>query len=294
MHWVRQVAAWAASALPAAAAAALLTAVPAQAATGGGGSCAAYGQAVSYLVGCTAPGSQGSSGAGGTVTTSQPPACTTFALSYWDPALSAELTSSQPPPTGDAYFILVCGDPDAVPGAGTVGNFAISIGPDGAGQATATELARRAWAQIAPPLPVPATAPPRGKDGLVGLAEWFWVPSPAQLVRSVRAGTVSATVTARPVQLTVSPAGLPPLTCQGTGTAYTALLPAADQHTSCSYLFTKPSAGLPGNAYQVTVTITWAATWTGSGGAGGALPDITRSDTFSLPVAQAEALVTTP
>jgi len=290
------------AAAPAAAAFLLITAAAgalspaaAHAAGGGNNNCSAYGQGVSYLVGCTTNGSP-SSGPGGGTTTTSAPACTTFLLSYWDPVMYSDLTKTQPAPAGYDYFILVCGDPKGLPGVGTVPNFAINILRNG-GTLTPANLAKTVWAEITPPPPVPATAPPRGTDGLVGLAEWYWVPAASwqPIVKSIAVGRVHATVTARPVSLTFSPGrGLPTASCQGPGTAYNPARSASAQHTDCSYLFRQPSAGQPGGAYQVTVKITWTATWTGSGGAGGTLPDITRTAAFSLPVKQAEALVTTP
>jgi hypothetical protein len=39
------------------------------------------------------------------------------------------------------------------------------------------------------------------------------------------------------------------------------------------------------------VTVTWTASWQGSGGAGGALPALARTTTFGLPVGEAQALI---
>lgn len=299
MHCIAKAAATCAAViLLAAAAAATLTPVAAHASGGGGGNpgnnCAAYSQGLSYLVGCATSGSPGSGSGGTTTGAGCDPYGTTFLLSYWDPILYKELNAQQPAPAGYSYFILVAGDPKCLPGVGTTANFAVNLLKNG-GALTPADLARQAWAEITPPPPAPATAPPRGKDALVGLAEWFWVPA-AQwqpIVRSIAVGGVFATVTARPTDLTFSPgAGLQSFTCRGPGSAYNPSLPAAAQHTACSYLFRQPSAGQPGHAFQATVKITWTATWAGSGGAGGTLPDITRSVTFALPVAQGEALYT--
>jgi hypothetical protein len=297
MHRLIRVAATCAAVILLAAAAAVITPAAAHAAGGGGGTnnCSAYSQGLSYLVGCSNLGSPGSgSGAGTTGTAACNPDGAMFLLSYWDPTLYNQLTKSQPAPAGYSYFILVFSDPECLAGVGTVGNFAINLLRNG-GALTPANLANQAWAEITPPPPAPDTAPPRGKDALVGLPTWFWVAAPQwqPIVRSVAVGGVFATVTAKPTTLSFSPgAGLPSFACQGPGTAYNPSLAASAQQTACSYLFSQPSAGQPGNAYQVTVTITWTATWTGSGGAGGALPDITRSVTFALPVAQGEALYT--
>jgi len=97
-----------------------------------------------------------------------------------------------------------------------------------------------------------------------------------------------------PLSLSFQPgAGLSPVTCRGPGAAYNRQKPAAQQHTNCSYTYLQPSAGLPGNDYRASVTVTWRITWTGSGGAGGVLdPGLAVPVGFSIRVAQAEALVT--
>lgn len=62
------------------------------------------------------------------------------------------------------------------------------------------------------------------------------------------------------------------------------------QHSDCSYIYTRSSAGLPSAAYQVTVTVTWGGTWVGSGATGGSLPALSRTTTFPLRVAEAQAV----
>src|SRR6266536_1993310 len=54
---------------------------------------------------------------------------------------------------------------------------AVPVGSGPGGGPAITPLQLLAWAQNQLVLPVPAarTAQPRGSDGLVGLAEWFWV-----------------------------------------------------------------------------------------------------------------------
>ena len=168
----------------------------------------------------------------------------------------------------------------------------------GAPQVTPQQLLAQALGELKVPYLGPATAPPRGRDGLVGLPEWFWVPAGEWHARSVTvtAGPVWATATATPVGLTFHPgAGLNALSCAGPGTAYNLRKPAAQQHTTCSYTFLRPSAGLPGNAYQASVTVTWRISWTGSGGVGGVLDAaLAVPVAFTVPVAQGEALVTSP
>jgi hypothetical protein len=177
-----------------------------------------------------------------------------------------------------------CADP-----AGT----GICNGPAGAPAVTPAQLAQQAWNELKLPLPQVGTAPPRGSAGLVGLPEWVWVPASQwrPLTKRADAGGVWAQVTATPKQVIVAPgAGLSPVTCAGPGTAYAPGRPASSQHTDCSYTYARSSAGQPGAVYRVTVRVVWGGVWVGSGGAGGTLPDISRSTTFGLRVAEAQSL----
>jgi hypothetical protein len=161
---------------------------------------------------------------------------------------------------------------------------------------TPQELLRQALAELSVPLPRPRTAPPRGRPGLVGLPEWVWLPASQwrPVTAEVSVGPVWAKVTAVPGKLTISPGGgEPDKSCTGPGTAYDPAKPASAQHTACSYLYKQSSDLQPGHAYQVSVSVTWTATWTGSGGAGGAVnPPLTETTTFPVRVAEGQALVT--
>jgi hypothetical protein len=260
-----------------AAAAALVAAVlppaaPASAASGNGCTAATIGN--SWQVSCQAgaqPATTASSGGQQTCRWSSD-------VNAYFPDATRYLPAAGP---GQIYLVQICG---AVYGNPVLVNNGPAVTPAG--------LAADAFAQLAPPLPAPATAPPRGSDGLVGLPEWFWLPR-AQWVpvtRRLAVGPVWAQVTATPSRLVIHPGGLPARACPGPGTAYNPRLPAAGQQSDCTYTFTQSSDGLPGNVYQVTVTITWTATWQGSGGTGGTLPALTRSATFALPVAEVQAL----
>lgn len=152
-------------------------------------------------------------------------------------------------------------------------------------------LAQRAWGRLPIPGPQVRTAPPRGSDGLVGLPHWFWVTNWRDHRDRISAGGVWAEVTAQPTSMTITPGGgLPSVGCDGPGTAYDPGRSAAEQRSDCSYTYQRSSAGLPGSAYRVTVTVTWGGTWRGSGGTGGTLPVLIRSTSFDLPVAEGQAV----
>ncbi|MBD2895632.1 hypothetical protein amrb99_45710 [Actinomadura sp. RB99] len=153
------------------------------------------------------------------------------------------------------------------------------------------KLALTRWAHMPIPVPVVRTAPPRRSDGLVGLPEWFWVADWRPLSDRVTARSVWIEVTARPQSMTIAPGpGEPVVRCAGPGTAYDKSRPAAAQRTDCSYTFGRSSFHQPGHAYRVRVTVVWGGTWRGSDGSGGALPPLSRSTSFRLRVAEAQAL----
>jgi hypothetical protein len=156
---------------------------------------------------------------------------------------------------------------------------------------TPAQLAQEAWRRLPIPAPEVATAPPRGSDGLVGLAQWFWVSNWEGRRDRVQVGGVWAEVTARPTRLTINPgAGQAPVVCSGPGTPYDPRRSVDGQPSDCSFTYVRSSAGLPNSAYQVAVTVTWGGTWEGSGGTGGTLPVLSRSTSFPLRVAEGQAV----
>ena len=160
------------------------------------------------------------------------------------------------------------------------------------------DLFKIAIGELSVPTLPGATAPPRGKDGLVGLPEWYWVPRdqwhPVSI--TVRAGPVWATASAVPTSLSFVPGGgLGSVACHGPGAPFLRSKPAAQERTNCSYTYAQASNDQPGNAFLAGLFVTWTISWTGSGGAGGLITDgYTTGSAFPVRVAQAEALVTTP
>jgi hypothetical protein len=232
-------------------------------------------------------GGKGGSGGGG------PKVITTCTFTPIGAAQAKELGLQWPPPKGSTWALMDClgGKTGAGPQA-----VLLSAGT-GAPQITPQQLLQQALSQLQIPTLRPSTAPPRGKDGLVGLPEWFWVPS-GWHSRSVTvtAGPLFATAVASPVSLSFEPGnGQAAVSCRGPGAAYQAGKAAALQRTRCSYIYDQPSYGQPGNVFQASVVITWRVWWTGSGGAGGLLnAGLPVTFAFPLPVAQGEALVSTP
>lgn len=182
--------------------------------------------------------------------------------------------------------------PPCNPGPGPANCTSWGGAPAAAGP-TPAQLAQGAYNSLPLPKPDVHTAPPKGQDGLVGLPEWVWVPAAEWKPVSVtaRAGAVWATVTAAPSEIIIQPGtGLTAVQCPGPGTAYDPAQPAGGQQPSCSVTYQQSSAAQPGGSYPVTVQIVWSVTWAGSGGAGGALPDLPTDAQLALRVAEGQSV----
>jgi len=257
-------------------------AAPAGSGGSGGGGC--YVVENTWI--CVYSGGNGGSGGSGssTVTCTYAPA----------PVGILQRTGVGPPAPGFQWDIMTC------PGASTVlGGQLVQVSlKTGAPAISPFQLLKIAIGELSVPTLPPATAPPRGKDGLVGLPEWFWVPAGEwhSVSVTVQAGPVWATAVAKPTQLSYDPGGgLPTVSCAGPGKPFSHGRSAGQQSSNCSYTYAQPSAGQPGNAYQAALFVTWTISWTGSGGAGGVITNgYTTGTTFGVRIAQAEALVTTP
>ena len=109
------------------------------------------------------------------------------------------------------------------------------------------------------------------------LLTWFWVTNPDAVgaatggTRTIRAqvGPVWAEVVARTSGLSInSPAGG---TSCSPDRAVRVYAPGADDSTGCTVAFDAASVRYA-DGYPVDLSTSWSATWTGSGGTGGALP----------------------
>jgi hypothetical protein len=242
-----------------------------------------------YNVGGNAWAVQCNNGAGystGSGGGSSPDDCTWITLAEAESQflVSAAVVAEYKAPPGYVYLVQDC--PDQWFGV------QILLFANG-GTLTTLDLAEQAYARLSPPKLAVGTAPPAGQDGLVGLPEWFWIDAADYLTlsRTVSLAGLSATVTAKPGPLVINPGDYQAsFTCPGPGTQYNPAESAASQQSDCTFLYTQPSVGQPGNEFTVTVSVTWTATWTGTGGTGGTLAPITRTTTIELPIAQAETV----
>jgi hypothetical protein len=127
----------------------------------------------------------------------------------------------------------------------------------------------------------------------VHVASWLWLDGDLWRSHSssASAGGVTATVTATPTRTLWDMGNGETVVCDGPGTPYDPSRADAAQSTSCSYTYRNSSAGRPGNAYPVTVTVEWQLGWTVTGApGGGALPGLTTSTSTAVPVGEVQAL----
>lgn len=269
-------------ALAAGGAVAMMSSAP-SASAAGGASCSGYNVGgETWAVQCGAGGDSGSASDGSVVDV-----CTYYTLAeavqmyLMIPSVAAQYDA----PPGYIYLVQDC--PDQY-----FSDFAATLFANG-GSLTTQDLADEAYAELSPPALSVGTAPPSGRDGLVGLPEWFWIGAAdyQTLSRTVTQAGLSATVTAKPGPLVINPGdGQPSFSCPAPGTPYNPSELAGSQQSDCTHLYTRPSAGQPGNEFSISVSVTWSATWTGTGSTGGTLGPITRTTTIELTIAQAESV----
>ena len=155
-------------------------------------------------------------------------------------------------------------------------------------------LAQLAVKYLQLPDPVIRSSPAPGALQLTRLPVWLWVAAnvwqPQSKTAQVPGEAVTATAT--PVSAAWAMGNGTTVTCQGPGTAYAAGDNPSAASPTCGYTYQASSAGQPGGAYKVTVTITWDITWAGAGGAGGVLAPLQTVAAAQFRVAESQALNT--
>lgn len=156
-------------------------------------------------------------------------------------------------------------------------------------QADPGDLAVMARSRL--PLPLPAARMSPDGDQTVNLESWLWVENWETQTRSATAGGVTSVVVATPVEQRWT-FGSPSekKVCSDAGRPYDLSRQPSEQSTNCSYTFRHSSAGQPGDAYRVTVTLVWHVTWTSNIGASGDLGFVSRTSTIPTRVAEHQAL----
>jgi hypothetical protein len=189
-------------------------------------------------------------------------------------------------PTPGEVYVLACFDAGAL-----VQSRILRFDPgDPLGGIAAAERARdEARRSLDLPLPRPALNPPGAQ--LVGVPTWLWLEGawgPASASASI--GAVSSTVTASPVSATWEMGDGTTVTCDA-GVPYDPARPADAQASPCRHTFTTASRYAEGGTFPVTVTVTYAVSWTATTGAGGPLEGVSRSTTVPVVVQEAQAVI---
>jgi len=152
-------------------------------------------------------------------------------------------------------------------------------------------LAEFAFAELTLPTPTIGMSP--AGDQITQLPSWMWIDRSAwgSHDRTATAGPVSATVTASPVRVEWDMGNGDAVACSGPGRVYGKRFAGRPEATDCRYTYRHSSAIQPGEAYNVTATVVWTATWSGSDGNGGDLGELTSQTTQPVRVAEVQALV---
>ena len=114
-------------------------------------------------------------------------------------------------------------------------------------------------------------APEPGPDsvGLVGMPVWMWAANPnshtyGPATASASAGGITVTATARVDQITWVMGDGSKVVCHTAGTPYQASY-GKKASPDCGHVYTKSSAGQPGDQFTVTAISDWVVTWAGAG-----------------------------
>ncbi|MDR3069045.1 MAG: hypothetical protein LBU50_06040 [Cellulomonas sp.] len=151
----------------------------------------------------------------------------------------------------------------------------------GLGEVTPRGLAQEAVAQMqirAPQIGMTGGRPEDGGMQIVGIPAWLWVADPGEsttgpVTQTATAGAMSVTATAVLDKTVWSMGDGVNWTCLGQNAAGTPWVYGYGGQPSptCSYVYTRTSAGMPDEAFTVTVTAYWTVTWSG-GGQSGTIP----------------------
>lgn len=155
------------------------------------------------------------------------------------------------------------------------------------------ELGRIATSLLVLPQPEVELAPALPAAQLVGLPTWWWIGDDVWRPRSASAsipGEITVTAVGRPVASVWRTGDGAEVHCDGPGTPYQAGSGSAAVGSECGHVYARSSASQPGEAYQVTVTITWEVTWSG-GGMSGSTGPLFSTSTVEVPVAEVQTVV---
>lgn len=191
-------------------------------------------------------------------------------------------------PNGAIYLVSCTG---FIPG--TNGGWTwLPAPPAGYGpQVTPAELAAQAVDQMALAGPAIGITVPPDRLGLVGVPVWLWTTvtpttwGPNTATASVPGLSVTATAQVKQIAWDMGDGNTQ--ICPNAGTPW---YEGGIESPTCDYIYERPSAGQPGDAYTVRATSTWDVSWTG-GGTSGSLT-VTRSSSTTVRIGELQVLVT--
>jgi enoyl reductase len=158
-------------------------------------------------------------------------------------------------------------------------------------------LAELAYAEIRVPSTKVTLAP--AEETKVNLPTWAWLDAadfkPVSVTASVPVIGITATATARPMALRIEPGTKDAVTYPASGVCEINndrigepyAKGKADQTPPCGVRYLRSSGN---GTYPLQATVTWKIDWTGSGGAGGDLPDGTFGATQDVVVQEIQAV----
>jgi hypothetical protein len=199
----------------------------------------------------------------------------------------AELIFSRMPNADYLWYLKRCTNPDGSQSSQFIPVEVAEAEPPPDPEA----LRARAVEELQLPSPSIAMSPPG--DQIVHIASWLWLEDGIWQPHSssASAGDVTATVTATPHRTLWDMGTGDVVVCAGPGDRYDPGRSDTEQASSCSHTYRNSSAGQPGNAYPVVVTVEWELGWTVTGAPGGGpLPALTTSTSTSVPVGELQAL----
>ena len=165
-----------------------------------------------------------------------------------------------------------------------------SVVPEG-GSVNPRVLAVEATASTSIPRPPISTSPDASRRLYVQVPTWLWLdpdwwhPYEATAV----AGRVTSTVRVVPLSVTWTMGDGTTVACAGPGTPWVS---GSTQVSSCLHTYRTSSATRTSGTFPIAATVTFAVTWTGNTGAGGTLPNISRSSTVDVEVGEIQAVNT--
>lgn len=195
------------------------------------------------------------------------------------------------PPEGQqkesgGWFMVLCSpdgkDPDSH------GPIWIPAGAQTSATPSPEQVAQIAQKKLRLPHPTISASP--ASIQLVNLPTWLWL-SNGWTSTSATASVpgVSVTAVAKPISVTWSMGDGGSVTCNNSGTPFTADRDPRSTSVDCGYTYRRSSAGQRTDAFPVTATVNWTVTWSGAGQAG-TFPNMTTSAAVAFRVAESQGI----